>query len=194
MTRRRRLALFRGRRRLPSRGAEGTRTPDPHTASVVRYQLRHSPLPPPVARARKKYYTPRGSVQQGVRWEVGHRGQDVSLAAQDHGPQVVGAVDESVARQGVQDEPGADGDLLLQLARGPARVAREDPDAGHAVSDAVGVSGEVYRAQGAGHLVEAGYPLFHVGAGAGQADCRLRLDRAALEEHRGLAGQLAPRA
>ena len=25
-------------------GAEGTRTPDPHTASVVRYQLRHSPL------------------------------------------------------------------------------------------------------------------------------------------------------
>jgi hypothetical protein len=26
-------------------GAEGTRTPDPHTASVVRYQLRHSPVP-----------------------------------------------------------------------------------------------------------------------------------------------------
>jgi hypothetical protein len=25
-------------------GAEGTRTPDPHTASVVRYQLRHSPM------------------------------------------------------------------------------------------------------------------------------------------------------
>ncbi len=25
-------------------GAEGTRTPDPHTASVVRYQLRHGPL------------------------------------------------------------------------------------------------------------------------------------------------------
>ena len=25
------------------RGAKGTRTPDPHTASVVRYQLRHSP-------------------------------------------------------------------------------------------------------------------------------------------------------
>ena len=38
--------------RLPGRrnglvtmgGAEGTRTPDPHTASVVRYQLRHSPV------------------------------------------------------------------------------------------------------------------------------------------------------
>ena len=25
-------------------GAKGTRTPDPHTASVVRYQLRHSPV------------------------------------------------------------------------------------------------------------------------------------------------------
>src|SRR5690348_1047485 len=25
-------------------GAEGTRTPDPHTASVVRYQLRHGPI------------------------------------------------------------------------------------------------------------------------------------------------------
>ena len=28
----------------PSGGANGTRTRDPHTASVVRYQLRHSPL------------------------------------------------------------------------------------------------------------------------------------------------------
>ena len=27
-------------------GAKGTRTPDPHTASVVRYQLRHSPKLP----------------------------------------------------------------------------------------------------------------------------------------------------
>jgi hypothetical protein len=29
-------------------GAKGTRTPDPHTASVVRYQLRHSPKDVPV--------------------------------------------------------------------------------------------------------------------------------------------------
>jgi hypothetical protein len=29
---------------LPFCGAKGTRTPDPHTASVVRYQLRHSPV------------------------------------------------------------------------------------------------------------------------------------------------------
>ena len=34
-----------GNRALHLGGAEGTRTPDPHTASVVRYQLRHSPLP-----------------------------------------------------------------------------------------------------------------------------------------------------
>src|SRR3954464_13213901 len=34
-----------GRAASSKGGAEGTRTPDPHTASVVRYQLRHSPLP-----------------------------------------------------------------------------------------------------------------------------------------------------
>src|SRR3712207_3075882 len=34
-----------GERHGHTGGAEGTRTPDPHTASVVRYQLRHSPLP-----------------------------------------------------------------------------------------------------------------------------------------------------
>jgi hypothetical protein len=34
-----------------SGGAEGTRTPDPHTASVVRYQLRHGPKTSPVSRA-----------------------------------------------------------------------------------------------------------------------------------------------
>src|SRR5687768_5555742 len=30
-------------------GAEGTRTPHPHTASVVRYQLRHSPVADPMS-------------------------------------------------------------------------------------------------------------------------------------------------
>ncbi|MDT5275138.1 MAG: hypothetical protein QOG95_2070, partial [Mycobacterium sp.] len=34
-------------------GAKGTRTPDPHTASVVRYQLRHSPR----CRAHRSYTT-----------------------------------------------------------------------------------------------------------------------------------------
>jgi hypothetical protein len=33
-------------------GAEGIRTPDPHTASVVRYQLRHSPSPVMALRTR----------------------------------------------------------------------------------------------------------------------------------------------
>src|SRR3954471_624362 len=40
-------------------GAEGTRTPDPHTASVVRYQLRHSPLRPGLVRpSRRQLYRP----------------------------------------------------------------------------------------------------------------------------------------
>jgi integrase len=33
-------------------GAEGTRTPDPHTASVVRYQLRHGPQRPALSGTR----------------------------------------------------------------------------------------------------------------------------------------------
>ena len=41
-----------------TRGAEGTRTPDPHTASVVRYQLRHSPV---VLAAAYKTLGPAGS-------------------------------------------------------------------------------------------------------------------------------------
>src|SRR5918998_2220586 len=42
-------------------GAEGTRTPDPHTASVVRYQLRHSPLP-----ARSGASEPSGTIHGGA--------------------------------------------------------------------------------------------------------------------------------
>jgi hypothetical protein len=123
---------------------------------------------------------------------VGHRGQDVALAAQHHGPQVVRPVDERVARESVQQEPRAGGDLLLQLARGPSRIPREHPDAGHAVADAVGVGRQVDRAEGAGDLMEAGDPLLHVGAGAGQADRRLGLHGAALEEDRRLARELTP--
>jgi integrase len=41
-------------------GAEGTRTPDPHTASVVRYQLRHSPKTRP-RRTEAQCYTARQS-------------------------------------------------------------------------------------------------------------------------------------
>src|SRR5215813_4726744 len=38
-------------------GAEGTRTPDPHTASVVRYQLRHGPGRPLAADTRPILHT-----------------------------------------------------------------------------------------------------------------------------------------
>ena len=50
-------------------GAEGTRTPDPHTASVVRYQLRHSPEllhAPAHAVARTKLH--HRSQQQQITW------------------------------------------------------------------------------------------------------------------------------
>ena len=51
------------------RGAKGTRTPDPHTASVVRYQLRHSPEllhAPAHAVARTKLH--HRSQQQQITW------------------------------------------------------------------------------------------------------------------------------
>jgi len=48
---------------------------------------------------------------------VGDRGQDVPLPAQDHRPQVIGAGDERVAGQGVEDEPRAGRHFILQLAR-----------------------------------------------------------------------------
>ncbi len=43
-------------------GAEGVRTPDPHTASVVRYQLRYSPRASAYRPSRrwKHYSTPDG--------------------------------------------------------------------------------------------------------------------------------------
>ena len=56
-----------GERPAQRGGAEGTRTPDPHTASVVRYQLRHSPLPYPTCRALAQYYTPLTGAHTGGR-------------------------------------------------------------------------------------------------------------------------------
>jgi hypothetical protein len=56
-------ALPRGERPAQRGGAEGTRTPDPHTASVVRYQLRHSPLVP----ARSGVSEPSTTIQSGWR-------------------------------------------------------------------------------------------------------------------------------
>ena len=41
-------------------GAEGTRTPDPHTASVVRYQLRHGPAARLAAGTRAILHMPSG--------------------------------------------------------------------------------------------------------------------------------------
>ena len=48
-------------------GAEGNRTPDPHTASVMRYQLRYSPAPPwePPWRAAHTLHDPARRVKSG---------------------------------------------------------------------------------------------------------------------------------
>src|SRR5215217_7639118 len=59
-------ALRIGERPSHKGGAEGTRTPDPHTASVVRYQLRHSPLP-----TRSGVSEPSTTIQAGRRHPAG---------------------------------------------------------------------------------------------------------------------------
>jgi hypothetical protein len=61
-----------------------------------------------------------GLVEEDIRREVGDRRQDAALAAEDHRPQVVWAVDEGVTRKCVEDEPRAARDLFFQLARRPA--------------------------------------------------------------------------
>ena len=80
---------------------------------------------------------PRGSVQGGV-VEVGrHHRQVAALAAQDRAPQVLRRLAERVAgvvaagaEARVDDVPGALGELVLQLARAPAGVARRRCAAG----------------------------------------------------------------
>src|SRR5512138_242540 len=47
-------------------GAEGTRTPDPHTASVVRYQLRHGPAVPITTGTRDILHIPRPLLRIGI--------------------------------------------------------------------------------------------------------------------------------
>src|SRR6476661_5713118 len=59
-------------------GAEGTRTPDPHTASVVRYQLRHSPLRPGLVCPSRRQLYRAGSPEprRGGGARVGRRHRD----------------------------------------------------------------------------------------------------------------------
>jgi integrase len=75
--------LAEGSSPLEMGGAEGTRTPDPHTASVVRYQLRHSPQPGPldchtvtVERAESEVYTRPPAPPNRPGSAAGHRRRD----------------------------------------------------------------------------------------------------------------------
>jgi hypothetical protein len=132
------------------------------------------------------------SIQGGVGREVGDGGHDPALAPQHHRPEIIGPGHEGVARQGVEDEPGPDGDLRLQLARSPARVPGEHPDALDRVAQALRIPGQVDRADRAGHRVEATGVRHSPGPRPAQADRRLRLHRSALEDHRRVARQRAP--
>ncbi|GAA0905015.1 hypothetical protein Vau01_066260 [Virgisporangium aurantiacum] len=157
-----------------------------------------APRCPGSAPAPAQYYTPHRprphrvtSVERRIGGIVGDGCQEAALAAEDHGPQVVGAAGEGVAGEGVEDEPGTAFDFAFQLAGGPAGVAGEHAYTEDALAQRVGVGGQVNGAHRAGHPVEPSQ-LFDAGAGPGQADRRLGLHRAALEHDRGLLGERAP--
>jgi hypothetical protein len=63
-------------------GAEGTRTPDPHTASVVRYQLRHGPQRPARLGTRAIVHTrDRAGITEGApQFSVGSAGKSATAA------------------------------------------------------------------------------------------------------------------
>src|SRR2546423_5429637 len=128
-------------------GAEGIRTPDPHTASVVRYQLRHGPAYPDrpgtgaIVHITPARVTSPFLVQGGIRREDRDRRRDAALAAEHHRPQVVGPVDEGVSGQRLEHEPRAALDLAFQLTRTPAGVPGEDPYGQHRLLEPVRVAG-----------------------------------------------------
>src|SRR2546423_13364117 len=65
----------------------------------------------------------------------GEEREVAALPAQHLPPELVRGVGERVPRLRVHHVPGALRDLVLELALAPARVAREDPQAGDAAGD-----------------------------------------------------------
>ena len=100
-------------------GAEGTRTPDPHTASVVRYQLRHGPAYPPKGghprnithdpgREPHRHSHPRSTARPGVAAAITRRGDLIRT-------------DLELVPSGTHDAPvAADNGTGLRCAQGAA--------------------------------------------------------------------------
>jgi hypothetical protein len=77
------------------------------------------------------------------------------------------------------------------LARRPAGVAGEHPDRVHPVLDRCRLAAQVDRAERPEERLEPGQSVRAV-PDPGHADRRVRLDRAALEQHRRVLRELAP--
>jgi hypothetical protein len=124
-------------------GAEGTRTPDPHTASVVRYQLRHSPV---VLRAH--YKTPSPAVSTSPGWSAKQRSETGVVTLQTPLPALLHQRGPAGVAQRRQPVP-AGGRQLGERA--------DEAASGPAVGD---------EQQGL-PLRQGGQPLLHDGAGPG---------------------------
>src|SRR5215217_3014146 len=68
-----------------------------------------------------------GSVQPRIEGHVDHDLERPTLPVQDGPPELVGVLDERVILLSGDDDPGRLGQLQLELAGAPTRVARKEP-------------------------------------------------------------------
>src|SRR5690606_19329199 len=118
------------------------------------------------------------SVERRVRREVGEHRHLAALAAEHGPPHLLGVGGEHVVTDRGHDEPRPLGQLALELAGAPARVAGEEPDAGDGVPQVARVAVQVDGADLPDHPV----PSRQLGVAAGPAGERehaVRLDGAA---------------
>ncbi len=182
-------------------GAEGTRTPDPHTASVVRYQLRHGPAARPEASTRTIVHTADPGVTRESPASVHRRvGRVHGRPRRYMPPWRRSTIDHRSSGRSVKASLGSASKMnhepveisLSSWPGGPARRTRRRPVLRRASSRMrVRVAGQVDGAEGAVDPVEAaGLPGLR--ADPGQADRRLGLHRSALEDDPRIARPARP--
>ena len=84
-----------------------------------------------------------------------HR-QRQRLTSQNPRPQICALLEEHIRRQGRQHNPVVALDLALELADGPAGIAREDPDSLDEPGPEVRIGIQVDHHDPAGHMAQPG--------------------------------------
>lgn len=129
-------------------------------------------------------------VQAGVRGEDGEAAEGTALTGEDPLPEGCGVGLERVVGLGVDDEPGLLGQLIVELARAPARVAGVEPGGHDGRYEEHGVELQVEEPQ----ITEDGDEarLLRRVAHPGEAPAAALLDRSTDVEHRRRRGDVSP--